>query len=51
MYITFEKGKSVGKGRCFDYIKNSSFKLLSLYYFHIRICPSKEEYNNLPNCG
>ena len=47
MYIKFIKGKGVGKGRTFDYYKCSEFILISLYLFHIRICPSKEVYDNL----
>lgn len=51
MYIKFHKGKRVGKGRTFDYYKCSEFILISLYLFHIRICPSKEVYDNLDQCG
>lgn len=51
MYIKFHKGKSVAKGRVFDYYKCSDFILLSLYFLHIRICKDKESYNNLPQAG
>jgi hypothetical protein len=51
MYIKFIKGKGIGQGRCFDYFKDIEFKLISLYFFHIRICPNKETYDNLPQCG
>jgi hypothetical protein len=51
MYIKFHKGKRVGTGRVFDYYKCSEFTLISLYLFHIRICPSKEVYDNLDQCG
>ena len=51
MYIKFIKGKGVGKGRMFDYSKCSEFILISLYLFHIRVCPSKEVYDNLDQCG
>lgn len=51
MYIKFHKGTKVKKGRTFGYYKCSDFTLISLYLFHIRICQSKEDYNNLPQAG
>ena len=51
MYIKLHKGKRVVKGRTFGYYKCSEFILISLYLFHIRICPSKEVYDNLDQCG
>ena len=50
-YFIFEKGKSIKKGRCFGYFKCSSFTLISCYFFHIRICPSKKDYLELPSAG
>ena len=50
-YVVVHKGKAVRKGRCFDYYKCSSFTLISLYFIHIRLCPTKEEYLNLPQSG
>ena len=51
MYIKFHKGTGVKKGRNFGYYKCRDFTLISLYLLHIRICSSKEEYNNLPQAG
>lgn len=45
-YFVFEKGKSVKKGRSFGYFKCNQFILISCYYFHIRICPSKKVESN-----
>jgi hypothetical protein len=49
MYIKLHKGKSVKMGRAFGYYKCTEFILISLYFFHIRICKNKETYNRLPN--
>jgi len=51
MYIKLHKGKSVGKGRTFDYYKCSEFILISLFLFHIRILRDKKTYDNLPQVG
>lgn len=51
MYIKFYKAKSLGKGRAFGYFKCSEFTLISLFLFHIRICPDKETYDNLDGAG
>ena len=51
MYIKFLKGKTVKCGRCFRYYKCGEFTIYSLYFFHIRICPDKETYDNMPKAG
>jgi hypothetical protein len=52
MYIKFEKGRNVKKGRCLGYSNYwADFILISLYFFHIRICPNKQVYDNLPQAG
>ena len=51
MYIKFHKGNDVKCGRVFDYYSCGQFKLISLYFFHIRICQDKETYDNLPQAG
>jgi len=51
MYIKFHPGTKVKKGRCFGYYQCTDFKLFSLYFFHIRICPSKKVFDSLPQAG
>lgn len=50
-YVVFRKGLQVKKGRTFGYYKCSEFTLISLYFFHIRICRDKQTYINLPCAG
>ncbi len=51
MYVKFIKGKGLRMGRAFGYYKCPSFILISLYLFHIRICPSKKVHDNIPQSG
>jgi len=50
-YIVFLKGLQVRMGRKFGYYKCNQFTLISLYLFHIRICPNKQNYINLQCAG
>ena len=50
-YVVIHKGKAVKMGRKFNYYTSNEFTLISLYFIHIRLCPTKQDYLNLPQAG
>lgn len=51
MYIKLHKGLDIGKGRCFGFFRCDDFTMISFYFFHIRIMKSKQDYEDLGQCG
>lgn len=53
MYIKIHRWKELKGGKMLGiyWPKKGSFKLVKLWWWHIRICKSKEEYEQLPHAG